>query len=48
MEENISHFENIDVAGPGFINIKLSKTGIITNVNDILKNKEIYGSKKIK
>ncbi len=46
IEENITHFEKVDVAGPGFINIKLSKMGIIKNINDILQNKEIYGSKK--
>ena len=26
--KNISHFEKIEVAGPGFLNIKLSKEGI--------------------
>ena len=46
MEENITHFEKVDVAGPGFINIKLSKTGIISIIKNILKNKETYGSKK--
>tara|TARA_Y100001970_G_scaffold273011_1_gene370567 strand:+ start:5149 stop:6873 length:1725 start_codon:yes stop_codon:yes gene_type:complete len=46
IEKNIVHFEKVDVAGPGFINIKLSKLGILTNINEILKNKETYGSKK--
>ena len=46
MEENITHFEKVDVAGPGFINIKLSKTGIISIIKNILKNKETYGSKE--
>ena len=44
--QNISHFEKIDIAGPGFLNIKLSKEGLIENINDILKNKNTYGSKK--
>ena len=46
IEKNIVHFEKVDVAGPGFINIKLSKLGILTNIKEILKNKETYGSKK--
>ncbi len=44
--ENISHFEKIEVAGPGFLNIKLSNHGLASNINDIFKNKESYGSKK--
>ncbi len=45
--KNISHFEKIEVAGPGFLNIKLSKEGIVSNINSILKDRETYGSKKI-
>ncbi len=44
--KNISHFEEIDIAGPGFLNIKLSKKGLIININSILENKASYGSKK--
>ena len=44
--KNINHFEQIDIAGPGFLNIKLSKDGFVVNINDILKNKDSYGSKK--
>ena len=44
--QQISHFEKIDIAGPGFLNIKLSKEGLIDNISDILKNKNTYGSKK--
>ncbi len=44
--QQISHFEKIDIAGPGFLNIKLSKKGFIDNISDILKNKNTYGSKK--
>ena len=43
-----SHFEKIDVAGPGFINIKLSNDALVFNINKILKNKDTYGSKKSK
>ncbi len=44
--QQVSHFEKIDIAGPGFLNIKLSKEGLIDNISDILKNKSVYGSKK--
>ncbi len=44
--EHISHFEKIDIADPGFLNIKLTKEGLIYNISDILKNKDTYGSKK--
>ena len=44
--KKINHFEKIDVAGPGFLNIKLSKKGFIDNIKDILENKDNYGSKK--
>tara|TARA_B100000963_G_scaffold308701_1_gene284276 strand:+ start:7968 stop:9692 length:1725 start_codon:yes stop_codon:yes gene_type:complete len=44
--ENINHFEKIEIAGPGFLNINLSKEGLILNINDIFKNKDSYGSKK--
>ena len=40
----ITHFEIIDIAGPGFLNIKLSKSAIIKNINSILKNNKTYGS----
>ena len=43
-----SHFEKIDVAGPGFINIKLSNDALVFNINKILMNKDTYGSKKSK
>ncbi len=41
-----SHFEKIDIASPGFLNIKLSKDALVANINEILKNKNTYGSKK--
>ena len=45
--KNINHFEKIEIAGPGFINIKLSKEAVVLNVNDILKNRNIFGAKKM-
>jgi len=47
-EKYIDNFEKIEIAGPGFLNIKLSKTAIVKNINFILENKETYGSKKSK
>ncbi len=44
--KNIKDFNSIDIAGPGFLNMKLSKDGTISNIENILKNKETYGSKK--
>ena len=44
--DQIKNFSNIEVAGPGFLNIKLSKSALIENINSILKNNEIYGSNK--
>ncbi len=41
----ILNFSDINVAGPGFLNIKLSKTALLNNINSILKN-NIYGSSK--
>ena len=44
--KKINHFKKIEVAGPGFLNIKLSEEGLVFNINDILKNRDTYGSKK--
>ena len=45
-ENNIKDFKNIEIAGPGFLNIKLSKSAIINNINSILKSNDLYGSSK--
>ncbi len=39
----INNFSEIDIAGPGFLNIKLSKSAMINNINAILSN-NAYGS----
>ena len=44
--EKISNFSEIEIAGPGFLNINLSNNAIINNINLILKNKKAYGSFK--
>jgi arginyl-tRNA synthetase len=45
-ENKISHFQAVDIAGPGFLNIKLSSEALIKNIELILKSNKIYGSKK--
>ncbi|MDC3127713.1 arginine--tRNA ligase [Candidatus Pelagibacter bacterium] len=45
MKKYIEEFEIIEVAGPGFLNIKLSNKALVKNINKILENKEIYGKK---
>ena len=44
--KHIKHFEKIEVAGPGFLNINLSKEGLVANINYIFDDKDSYGSKK--
>ena len=44
--KKFNHFEIIDIAGPGFLNIKLSKEALIKNINEIFENRDSYGSKK--
>ena len=43
---NINNFSDIEIAGPGFLNIKLSKSALLSNINSILNNSAIYGSTK--
>jgi arginyl-tRNA synthetase len=45
-ENKIKDFKDIKIAGPGFLNIKLSKTAIIKNINSILNINNFYGSNK--
>ena len=42
----INNFSEIDIAGPGFLNIKLSKSALLNNIKTILNNNEVYGSFK--
>ena len=37
IEENITDFEKIEIAGPGFLNIYLSKKALINILNNIFK-----------
>ena len=45
INENLNDFENIEIAGPGFLNFKLSKASLIANINGIIENRETYGRK---
>ncbi len=45
-KKEIKNFDKIDVAGPGFLNIKLSNNALVKNVNSILDANETYGSSK--
>ena len=42
----INNFSEIDIAGPGFLNIKLSKSALLNNIKTILNENEFYGSNK--
>ena len=44
--KKISNFSEVEIAGPGFLNIKLSKKALINNINSILENNKTYGSNK--
>ena len=41
--KKIKNFSKVEIAGPGFLNIKLSKTALLNNINSILNDKT-YGS----
>ena len=42
--DQIKNFSHVEIAGPGFLNIKLSKSALIKNINSILRSNENYGS----
>ena len=44
--ENITDFEKIEIAGPGFLNIYLSNKALINILNDIFKENKYFGSIK--
>jgi len=46
--DKISNFSEIEIAGPGFLNIKISKAALLKIINIILKNDKSYGSFKKK
>ena len=44
--KKIVNFSAIEIAGPGFLNIKLSKSALLKNINSIIDYNKIYGSNK--
>ena len=44
--QEIKSFDKVEIAGPGFLNIKLSNAALIKNINLIFENDTTYGSKK--
>ncbi|MBH90574.1 MAG: arginine--tRNA ligase [Candidatus Marinimicrobia bacterium] len=48
LSTKIKDFSLVDVAGPGFINIKLSNNSWVKNINTIFKNKKNFGNNKNK
>ena len=44
LEKNIKDFKDIEIAGPGFLNITLKNEALISIINNILKKNEKFGS----
>ena len=42
---NLTDFDKIEIAGPGFLNFKLSNDTLVLSINKILKNRKTYGKK---
>ena len=45
--EKIAKFDNVEVAGPGFINISLNREDFVSTIEFINKNKDSFGSSAI-
>ena len=45
VKKNLKEFNETEIAGPGFLNFKLSNNALIKNINEILKNRKTYGKK---
>ena len=46
LEKKSKDFSKIDIAGPGFLNFKLTNRAWLTNINNIFKIKNKFGSNK--
>ena len=44
--KDLQDFENVEIAGAGFLNMRFSKKVTISNIKKILENKDTYGKKK--
>ncbi len=45
IKSNFKDFTKLDIAGPGFINLKLSDAALIENINKIFKFRKTFGKK---
>ena len=43
--KNLQDFEKVEIAGPGFLNFKLTSKSLIININQIFDKRETYGKK---
>ena len=43
--KNLKDFIEIEIAGPGFLNLELSKQSLVSNIKKVLDNREIFGKK---
>ncbi len=43
---DLNDFEKVEIAGPGFLNLKLTNNSLIKNINKILENPKTYGKKQ--
>ena len=41
--KELKDFEKVEIAGPGFLNLKLTNISLISNINKILNNRESFG-----
>jgi arginyl-tRNA synthetase len=43
--KNLKDFKNVEIASPGFLNLKLTDEALIHHINKILKNRKTFGKK---
>ncbi|MBD1150374.1 arginine--tRNA ligase [Pelagibacterales bacterium SAG-MED29] len=43
--KDLKDFKKIEIAGPGFLNLKLTNKSLIINIDKILENRKTYGKK---
>ena len=43
--ENLNDFKEVEIAGPGFLNIRFSSIALLTNIKKIFKERNFYGAK---
>jgi len=43
--KNLNDFKEVEIAGPGFLNIRFSSIALLTNIKKIFKERNFYGAK---